>query len=109
VIAVFVPAPGKLEAIIRGSGIVGTFVAENEVLIDFEGNRYGAVNLQSYGDRVRRAYERHKDRYPTVARMVVRPAALRLVGHYDPGRNEVRLEVGGDELVRQWLDEPESD
>src|SRR5215471_3957209 len=103
-VTVYVPAPGQLETIIRGSGIVGQTFDTGLVLIDYEGNRYDAVNLRDYGSRVRRAYERQTASYPTVARMVVPVDALVRVGTFDPLDDEVRLDVGGDELVRQWLD-----
>jgi hypothetical protein len=38
-LAVYVPAPGRLSFIDRGSGIVGTTVAAGQVLIDYDSNR----------------------------------------------------------------------
>jgi hypothetical protein len=57
------------------------------VVIDLEDNRYGNVrpadDMAVYLACVARAADRHRTRYPTVARRVVDPAHLVIVGHVD--------------------------
>ena len=83
-INVYVPAPGShvRRTIAEGSGIVGT-MEDDRLLIDYEGNLYGAVNIKTFADRVDVAWGRHRVRYPTVARMLVKPEEMRHVGEYD--------------------------
>jgi len=131
-IAIFVPRrpvdPGSpLEHIVAGSGIVGTpnpveamaadrmSFAERMlndeplalVLIDYEGNLYGAVGLDTYEGRVRRAYERHVSRYPTVARMLVPAAELVQIGWYDP-ETGAEIDAAYEAEFDRWLDEATS-
>jgi hypothetical protein len=96
-IDVYVPKQGLLTVIDQGSGIVGESwnPLRNEVLIDFEGNRYKAANIITYADRVARAYDRHQAHYPTVARMVVHAGSLTKVGTYDPALGGVTVYPGG--------------
>lgn len=106
-ITVYVPDADKLTVIDRGSGIVGTVEAwpvhqGDHVLIDYEGNRYGAVNLRTFADRVARAWDRQSVRYPTVARMVVHKQALVEVGEYDQAEGVVRVTNAA--ALADWLD-----
>ena len=101
-IPVYVPAAGKLAVIDRGSGIVGT-EREGDVLVDYEGNRYRAVNLRTFADRVARAHDRHATRYPTVARMAVHASALVQVGWYDPGEGVAVFRGTEYGLLAEWL------
>ena len=84
-LVVYAPREGALPQIIRGSGIVGSpaRLDPGRVVIDFEGNRYGAANLVTYADRVRQAAGRHRERYPTSARAAVRLDALVPIGVFD--------------------------
>ena len=84
-LAVYVPAADHRDvALIRGrAGIVGAVTPEpvtGRVVIDFEGNLYGASNVRTWADRVLVAEGRHRVQYPTVARETVRPDALVRVG-----------------------------
>jgi hypothetical protein len=107
-IGVYVPAPGLLTEIDRGSGIVGSRQAEDEWLIDYEGNRYGYANVKTFADRVARAYDRHESRYPTVARMLVHRRSLVRIGSYDPKGRAVVV-VGPHQPLADWLGVEELD
>lgn len=69
----YVPAPESIlrHTIRAGSGIVGTVQDDGRILIDYEGNLYGAENMKTYEERALHAFDRHvwKGRgYPTAAR-----------------------------------------
>jgi hypothetical protein len=94
---VYVPAPDShlRQTIAAGSGIVGTPQDDGRVLIDYEGNLYGAAQLNDYTARVYHAHDRHvwpsgldpakpATGYPTVARALVEGSELLEVGSYDP-------------------------
>ena len=122
---VFVPAPDAsgLTGIRRGSGIVGqlpnpwapvqlqealeggprvtTRVPRPYVRIDYEGDLYNASNVVTFADRVRRAYGRQVENYPTVARMVVLQDDLWPVGWFDPAAGLVHC-TDPDRLA-EWL------
>jgi hypothetical protein len=76
---VYVPAPGSDLGIVPGSGIVGTPQDDGLVLIDYEGNLYGASNIGTFEDRIHHAAGRHIMRYPTVARLLVSASKLILI------------------------------
>jgi hypothetical protein len=102
---VYVPIAGPAqEVILRGSGIVGTEVPTlpPQVVIDYEGNAYGAVNLRTWADRVARAADRHETRYPTVARMTVRVEQLLWVGVYENGQVTLH-DKNAEWAVANWL------
>lgn len=114
-LAVYVPdvdAPAtiavQVAAIKAGSGIVGRRVVEDDpespVLIYFEGNLYGYVNIVTYADRVSLAADRLTDSAPTVAMRLVRPEAVIQVAWFYPTAR--RVEVIGDlqlSRVAKWL------
>ena len=79
---IYIPVPGSRIAsmIDAGSGIVGA-PGESHVVLYYEGNRYGASNLEYYPDRVKNAAGRLFQRYPTIAMMgiTVEQAAVELV------------------------------
>lgn len=77
---VYVPISDTLlTRIAPGSGVVGS-PEGGRLRIDFEGNLYGAVNIKTYADRCYHAADRHRTRYPTVARMFVARSELAEVG-----------------------------
>jgi hypothetical protein len=88
---VYVPAVVAATTIDPGSGIVGTGQGDR-LLIDFEGNRFGSSTMVTFADRVHHAAGRHKDRYPTIARHLVKPESMRKVGTFDDERGEVALD-----------------
>jgi hypothetical protein len=110
---VFVPAPGSMQErmIDAASGIVGTLdEASGRILIDFEGNRFGGVNLANFADRVHHAAGRHGVRYPTVARALVAPEELIHIGEYDWERGNVSLTgAEAEQSLARWLGQEQLD
>lgn len=112
---VFVPARGAHFVIDHGSGIVGTPLDSGALLIDYEGNRYGASNVVTYADRVHLAAGRHLERYPTIARQSAAARDLVRIGSFDTTTGYVDLTDGGvDEaqalvLLAGWLGLPVAD
>lgn len=105
IVNVYTPTPGSLScaSIHEGSGIVGTPLGgSGRVLIDFEGNLYGAENMRTYEERLLHAADRHRTRYPTMARMAVRVAELHLVGTYDTDTRT--LLVTDEAALAAWRD-----
>jgi hypothetical protein len=107
---VYVPAPGSDLGIVPGSGIVGTrqpalpgvraIEEDGLVLVDYEGNLYGASNVRTLEDRLHHAAGRHIMRYPTVARRLARVSELVFVGDYF--YDEKRLLVTRPNLLEEW-------
>jgi hypothetical protein len=97
---VYVPADratATARIVDAGSGIVGTASDElGRTLVDFEGNRHGAVNLVTYADRVHCAAGRHTVRYPTTARALLDTTVLVRVGTFDSETGDIDL-LGADE------------
>lgn len=102
-LTIYVPrAASDLERmILPRSGIVGTMQTEGRVLIDYEGNAYGAANMVTWADRVEHAAGRHVMRYPTVARLEVIAFDLVPVGVFDTDGRTVT--VGHVDEVCRWL------
>lgn len=106
---VFVPKAGT-----RAAGIVApksAIVAAHEqpdcllgtdqALCYFEGNLYGAVNLQSFSERLLSAAGRALQRYPTVAKSFFNRSDLVLVGYYD--FEQKHLVVIDRRSLKDWL------
>lgn len=106
-LSIFVPTPG-LRVTVRiapRSGIVGTYYPNDQrVLIDYEGNLYGASNIKTYADRLRHAAGRHTERYPTVARRFVTTIDVIQIGTFDYGTGEI--EIMNPVLLAEWLEVP---
>lgn len=104
-LVVYVPASPQMAAqlgIAAGSGIVGSPVSPGgRVMVDFEGNLYGAANIVTFADRVRHAADRHATGYPTVARRFVPAESLTAIGSYHAGR--VELHDDGEQQLMSWL------
>jgi hypothetical protein len=91
------PLRGEL---LPGSAVVGELRRTDDgdlvFQIDFEGNRYGAVNLQTYGQRCMQAAGRMAADYPTTARRLLSSDQAReqldLIGTYDDGERLVYLD-----------------
>lgn len=102
---VFVPTDERLrEAIWKGSGVVGSFVAGTDRLrLDFEGDR---ELYESFEERVRRATDRHLwegpdgQGYPTSAMAYADPDSVMQVGWWYV--EERRLEVTEPDVLRDW-------
>jgi len=100
----------RLATIVRGSGIVGELQGDGSLLLDFEGNAYGASNLERFANRVLKAAARQAERYPTRARLLIEPEHVVAIGEFDAREQVVRL-TGADSEARlaAWLDVPEVD
>lgn len=85
------PLPHSVADIRPGSAIVGSN-AGDRLLIDFEGNLYGASNIVTFADRVLHAAERQAVKYPTVARRLVDPGDLVEVASFDKESGVVVVE-----------------
>lgn len=105
-LTVYVPRAGHpdVEAIDARSGIVGLPRDDGRIAIHFEGNRYGAANMERLADRVAQAAARLRFEYPTVAKAIVSRESLVEVGQYDGV--EGRIELAGEDARREvcrWL------
>lgn len=91
-VIVYLPAPGHpaIAGILPGSGIVGRPL-EDEVLIYYEGAIHGQVGMEHLADRVGHAYQRMRNRYPTIAVRVVPRESLVVVGTFDPRGGRILL------------------
>lgn len=103
---VYVPKPGCLTHIAKGSAIVGSAYSESEVLIDYEGNLYDAENMRRYSQRVAHAADRHNSLYPTTARMVVVNDDLIRVGTFSSAFGLDLLDETV-EAMQRWLEDEE--
>lgn len=96
---------GPLDSILPHSAIVGHVVGQNEeVLIDFEGRHYDHSNMVTFHDRLIIAAGRHKDRAPTVARMMIDSSTLVRVGEYDYSKQEIKIDKPV--ILAAWLGIP---
>lgn len=110
---VYLPAPDACDlrrTIAKGAGIVGLPIDES-VLIYYEGNLYGSINIVTYGDRCFHAADRMmwKGRgYPTIAQALVLPEQLLYIGTFD-GR-QVMLDpyhpTSARDSLMAWLEQP---
>jgi hypothetical protein len=90
--------------IARGSAIVGSAGSSMHVTIDYEGSIYGpSVNVRTYADRARRAYDRQAVKYPTVARSKVLRSDLCQVGWFDPTAGVTLLDDAAEQALASWL------
>jgi hypothetical protein len=104
-LAVYVPRPGTLAAVIidAGSGIIGTREGDR-LLADYEGARYSFQSSWGYADRVMHAAKRHASNYPTIARGLFALDELEQIGVYDDQLGTVTL-AGPEaaERLSEWL------
>lgn len=102
-VAVYIPTPGAGTAIDAGSGIVGRFTSGHHLEVYYEGNRFGAVNIVTFADRVYHAADRMESSYPTSARGVFPAFDFEHVGTLMPDR--VQLLPDGGKLTRlaRWI------
>lgn len=92
-LTVYIPADERAEALLGikpGSAIVGSPLEDDptaSIRIDYEGNLFGAINMNTDGERMQIAAGRHiwnnGKGFPTVARQWVEPALLCAVATYD--------------------------
>lgn len=105
IVPLYIPTASNRHAILPGAALVGEWdFMVGRVMLDFEGNKYGAVNLQRYIERCMVAWHRHATRYPTVSRIWVLSGEVSEIGFLDTERK--RAAVGPNDLPRlaQWLD-----
>jgi hypothetical protein len=112
---VYVPREGTVAArvILPGSGIVGNPISTQNLLVFFEGNKYGVADLDKFEARVRRAYDssfywkanfkKQQPRAATTARMATAVVGMIPVGTFD---GEV-LRVYNEELLNAWVSQYE--
>lgn len=108
VVTVLVPRPGTPAGnrIDVGSGIVTADATSDRVLVYYEGNRYGAMNLRTFEERVFHATARLVERYPTVAFGQYARADFDVVGTfaYSADWKERRLEIADAARVQAWTE-----
>ena len=106
---VYCPKPSSpfARAIAAGSGIVGDPNRSHDglILVYYEGNLYGAVNMQKYSERVLHAADRLATRYPTIACQYIPADQLKAIGTYDRGSKGFAL--SDPEALRAWC--PDAD
>jgi hypothetical protein len=109
-VPVFAPRPHTLAAtaVDRASGIVGSREG-GSVVLDYEGNRYGYAGVHTFADRVRVAYGRHAERYPTVARITADEGELVELGYFEPASGEVYVHGRALGDLLEWLGVDELD
>lgn len=96
--------PHALPSIDPKSGIVGVPARiDKNTLVYYEGNRYGAVNIVTWADRVDHAADRLRTDYPTVAKAMVPTDQLTPVGTWD-GQEITLLDAPEANLVYSWLE-----
>lgn len=118
-LTVYVPrGESLLRAVIKqGSGIVGTPVRDwfhnqhedpedaeaDRIVIDYEGNLYGAANVVTFADRVLHAAGRHQAVYPTAARSVVKKDELVAVAEWDGACVNLLADESAMAALADWL------
>jgi hypothetical protein len=75
---------------------------DRRLILDFEGNRYRASNIVTFADRCVHAAGRHKQHYPTVARIMVKAEEVVRVGSFDLEREEVEVDVEHFKALCSW-------
>ena len=99
-LAVYVPAGEDTFGIKPGSAIVGVPKGPEPILVDYEGGLYGQEGIEFFRQRLLHAADRHTRLYPTVARVLLPPAALHQVATYDTESGH--LEVIHAEALDAW-------
>lgn len=107
VLAVLVPVVGAAHGIDAGSGIVADLDAPRGdgglVVVYFEGNRVGAVNLRHLEDRLTVAGGRLTAKYPTVARSSVPLGDFEVVGTLETDGWRFTPYPHADEALCGWV------
>lgn len=85
-IGVFIPRDHETEpfcGLLKGTAIVSdrSLLSGGLIEVYYEGNKYGACNLLHFEDKALCAVGRLILRYPTVAKMLVKPESLKQVGY----------------------------
>lgn len=101
---IYIPAAGALSYIHPRSAIVGSERPDGQIEVDYEGNLFKAANLNRYENRLLHALDRHRVRYPTVARSWVPADSVQEVGHfveYAPGHHDGV--ISDPDALQRWL------
>jgi hypothetical protein len=107
ILNVYVPVEGSRAAssILKGSAVVSDGVErEGRIHAWYEGNAYGAENLEDLYGRTVVAAGRLKTDYPTVAKAFYHTEELREVATFDAERN-VFVEIADPDALRDWCGE----
>jgi hypothetical protein len=112
---VLVPKPDSIAALTidRGSGIVcdpltvmsGAVSGDEMIDVYYEGNRYGAINMRTFSERVKQAAGRLQQRYPTVAHGAFLRSEFAVVGTYrfENDWSSQELTITDGERLLEWL------
>lgn len=106
-VPVYVPVPDSpADALIdQRSGVVGQPNGGERIHVYFEGNRYGAVNMRTLGERVWHAYDRMAQSYPTVAQAFIDRKDLIRVGTFYPEHKKLDVDdATGLTALMKWMD-----
>lgn len=103
-IPVYVLSGVATHNLLTGSALVGEYEYEvGRVTLDYEGNKYGASNLNRFVERAHAAWERHTTKYPTVSRIWVQSHEVVIVGEYDPLKKVVAINPIDMPKFEAWL------
>lgn len=103
-LSLYIVSPAYHAFIAKASGIVGTGeVKDGLTTIYFEGNLYGAENVVRYDQKVEHAAGRLVEKYPTTAKMMLKPEHLTQVGTYDSESHV--LDVTDPDALEAWAGE----
>jgi hypothetical protein len=108
---VFLPVDhdaGALRDVVKGSGIVALRPRHGSktVPVWFEGAIFGQAGMERFVDRVRHAYFRMREDYPTRAKAIVPVADVVKVGVYMPGAGVLLGRLDAEDRLRTWLEIP---
>ena len=113
-----VPRPTRFRVLVPVARHVHQMIAERSAIVTtdeeraddelfpvyFEGNCYAFPELATFGARLRCAADRLAQRYPTIARALVKASDVQCVGEYDAVSN--RLHVTDEAALQAWLGGP---
>lgn len=104
---IYIPVAGSYaeNAIAPGSGIVGYVDPDfpDTITVYFEGNLYGASNLNTWEARLHQAAGRMQARYPTTAKALLPPTDLVHVGEYDTETGRCMIAPEHRSKVDAWV------
>lgn len=92
-----------------GSAMVGSQAGSGDDtrwLVDYEGNANGAVNLETFEERLQSAAGRHVQKYPTIARIAAAPdnvVAIGEVRHSKALGGFIITELSQPKLLALWI------
>ncbi len=78
-------------------------ISDTSAMVYYEGNVYGAENINTFEDKCLLAAGRAKDRYPTTALTIAPLDDVIDVGVYDLDTNEFHLDENYHDLFNEWV------